>query len=57
MRAKGLAQMTAVLYENGHDDPTNGSVMFHATYVDPYWTSSYEEVGTIGSHVFYRRDT
>ena len=33
------------------DDVTH----YHATYVQPYWTSSYDPVRTIGKHVFYKQ--
>jgi len=34
-------------------DPTNGSIMYHAHYVMPYWASSYEKQARIDSHIFY----
>lgn len=34
-------------------DPTNGSIMYHAHYVDPYWAEAYEKQVRIDSHVFY----
>jgi spore germination cell wall hydrolase CwlJ-like protein len=34
-------------------DPTNGSIMYHADYVTPYWASSYEKQARIDSHIFY----
>lgn len=33
---------------------TEGSLNYHATYVDPYWAKSFELVGTIGQHKYYR---
>jgi spore germination cell wall hydrolase CwlJ-like protein len=33
---------------------TDGATHYHATYVDPYWTSSFDSKGQIGSHIFYR---
>lgn len=30
---------------------------YHADYVIPYWVSHYEKVGTIGRHIFYRKET
>lgn len=29
-------------------------LMYHADYVDPYWTDHYEVSGQVGSHIFYR---
>lgn len=34
-------------------DPTNGAIMYHADYVDPFWVSSYTETARIDSHIFY----
>ena len=33
---------------------SEGSLMYHANYVNPYWASSYQLVGTIGQHKYYR---
>ena len=35
---------------------SEGSLMYHAHYVNPYWASSYHLVGTIGKHKFYKLD-
>ena len=37
---------------------TEGATHYHATYVDPYWTTSKGMVlvGRIGEHIFYRWD-
>lgn len=35
---------------------TEGATHYHATYVKPYWAKHFELVGTIGKHVFYRKD-
>lgn len=34
-------------------DPTNGAFMYHASYVEPFWVSSYTETARIDSHIFY----
>lgn len=34
-------------------DPTNGAIMYHADYVEPFWVSSYTETARIDSHIFY----
>ena len=36
------------------DDFTQGSIMYHASYVNPYWAKSYERVVRIDSHIFYK---
>ena len=35
-------------------DITDGAVMYHASYVNPYWASSYERTSRIESHIFYK---
>jgi spore germination cell wall hydrolase CwlJ-like protein len=35
-------------------DPSDGAIMFHSDSVKPKWRHSYEMVGQIGSHVFYK---
>ena len=32
-----------------------GITHYHADYVNPYWSSSYERVAKVGAHIFYRR--
>lgn len=36
------------------NDPTMGATMFHADYVKPYWSDSFERTTKIGNHIFYR---
>ena len=36
------------------DMPSSGATMYHADYVNPYWTSSYTPVAKVGSHIFYK---
>ncbi len=33
---------------------TEGAIMYHADYVEPYWAKHYQLVGTIGKHKYYR---
>lgn len=35
-------------------DPTDGAIMFHATYVKPYWRKHFERTVRIDNHIFYR---
>ena len=35
-------------------DVTDGSIMYHASYVKPYWASTYERTVRIDSHIFYK---
>lgn len=34
-------------------DPTNGSLWYHADYVDPHWNDIYRKEVVIGAHIFY----
>ena len=36
------------------EDFTEGAVMYHASYVNPYWASSYEKTVRIDTHIFYK---
>lgn len=44
------------LNSNYIDDTTGGSTHYHATHVEPFWSKheNYQEVASIGDHVFYR---
>jgi len=37
-----------------HRDVTDGAIMYHAAYVEPYWTDAYERTVRIDSHIFYK---
>ena len=45
-----------ILKENKHRGLTEGATHYHANYINPYWAPSFHQVGTIGSHIFYRAD-
>lgn len=52
-----IANEVAVYIMNGYgaiEDFTEGSVMYHAAYVNPYWKSSYEKTVRIDTHIFYK---
>ena len=51
-RAVKSAYDAYVLYLIGMD-VTSNSVMYHATYVKPYWKSSYKRITRIDNHIFY----
>jgi spore germination cell wall hydrolase CwlJ-like protein len=38
------------------NDPTNGSLWYHADYVDPDWNDIYVEKVKLGRHIFYGRE-
>lgn len=54
------AQLTAIQVlidqQLNNDDPTDGSTMFHAVTVKPYWRKQYEMTSRIDNHVFYRKE-
>jgi spore germination cell wall hydrolase CwlJ-like protein len=33
--------------------PVGEAVMYHATYVEPYWADSYTQVAQVDDHIFY----
>lgn len=36
------------------EDFTAGATMYHASYANPYWASSYERTVRIDTHIFYK---
>ena len=44
------------IYEGRMLGLTEGATHYHTTYVEPYWASSLDLVGHIGSHIFYREN-
>lgn len=50
--AQSIAFYITTVY--GSDkDPTKGAIMYHASYVNPYWADAYTKVASIGTHIFY----
>lgn len=43
-----------ILVNNKYRGITEGATHYHATYVTPKWASSFQQVGRIGEHIFYR---
>lgn len=37
-------------------DPTEGSLYYHSLKVKPYWSKHFNQVATIGEHIFYSED-
>ena len=51
------AQRTAtwVMDNYGEErDITSGAIMYHASYVNPYWAKAYSKTSRIESHIFYK---
>lgn len=56
-KIKELAEYFLNDYIYNHEDFTNGSKYYHATWIKtPYWASSFKQTAHIGDHVFYRSD-
>ena len=36
------------------EDFTENAIMYHASYVNPYWSSSYDKTVRIDNHIFYK---
>lgn len=51
--AVGIA-VTALENQDKIQDPTDGATHFHAVYVRPHWSRSYQRVVKIGDHIFYK---
>ena len=43
-----------MLYNDRFEGITEGATHYHSTGVDPYWADSFQYVGQIGDHKFYR---
>ena len=41
-------------WARGINNPVGQSTMYHAEYVDPYWSSSYDQVVKVDAHIFYQ---
>ena len=45
-----------IINNNKYRGITEGATHYHTNWVDPYWAPTLQQVGTIGSHIFYRQD-
>ncbi len=53
--AYDLARMIAWgVYHNRVNDPTDGSIFYHADYVQPVWASKKQYYRQIKTHIFYK---
>lgn len=46
--------IATLVYYSKRYDPTDGAIMYHATYVAPYWKKEYEKTVRIDDHIFYK---
>lgn len=53
LEALTIAESVMTNY-NKYEDPTDGSIMFHSTKVDPKWNASYSRTSRIDNHIFYK---
>jgi len=51
---KKVFDVAEIVYNAGIDT-TEGSLFYHAKYVEPYWKDSMEMVMVADNHIFYRR--
>ena len=49
-------QVAQVALSDFADDPSDGSLFYHADYVDPPWADEVELAVQIDKHIFYRWD-
>lgn len=49
-----IFDVAEIVYNTGIDT-TEGSLFYHAKYVEPYWKDSMELVMVADNHIFYRR--
>ncbi len=49
--------MSLVLYDwaYGNKNAVDEATHYHADYVNPYWTSSFQKVAQVDNHIFYRK--
>jgi len=49
-----VADVVLLDWARDRSSPVEEAVMYHADYVDPYWSASYDYVAKIDNHIFYR---
>ena len=48
-----VAEVALLDWARDRSGPIGDATMYHADYVDPYWSSAYDKVAQIDSHIFY----
>lgn len=51
--AQLIANAVLQAWAEGQPSPIGSATMYHADYVNPYWSASYERVSIVDSHIFY----
>lgn len=49
-----VAEVVLIDWARGKDSPVERATMYHADYVEPFWSSSYDFVAQVGAHIFYQ---
>lgn len=49
-----VADVVLLDWARENDSPVEDATMYHADYVNPFWTTAYEVVATVESHIFYQ---
>jgi spore germination cell wall hydrolase CwlJ-like protein len=52
--AQLIAEVVLLDWARGKRGPVFGATMYHADYVNPYWSDSYQRVAQIDTHIFYK---
>ena len=52
-KARTVAEVVLIDWARGLNSPVGEATMYHADYVNPYWSASYERVARVDSHIFY----
>jgi spore germination cell wall hydrolase CwlJ-like protein len=47
-------QIATLVYYSKRFDPTEGAIMYHATYVSPNWKKDFMKTVRIDEHIFYK---
>jgi len=47
---------TQIMGDGKYRGLTEGATHYHADWIEPYWAPTLQQVGTIGSHIFYRAE-
>lgn len=51
--AQLVAEVVLLDWARDEASPVENATMYHANYVDPYWSTSYNRVTQIDDHIFY----
>lgn len=49
-----VTDVTLLDWARDHSSPVEEAIMYHADYVNPYWSTAYDEVTRVDNHIFYQ---